>query len=532
MKKVLYHNGNIITMVDGQENPEALLVDNGRIKSVGKYADLKCGCEEYDLKGKTLLPGFIDGHSHLSMARLMPIIYAPPLGDVDSIDKLIVEMKEILDNRKIKKGKWLLVSGYDNRYFEGDRHPSRYDLDKVSKDIPIVLIHVCGHIGVLNSKAIEVAGINKDTITPKGGVIERDENTNEPLGRFEETAFFEVIKNKGVIPPVASIIKSIEEAMMEYASYGYTTIQDGQLREDVAKLYKLMGILGKLKLDVIGYPEAENGKSVSFENIKYKRHFRYGGVKLFLDGSPQGKTAWFTKPYKEPPKGEKEDYCGYPKYDDSTVEKIIERCVKKNWQVLTHANGDAAMDQLINAYSKIINKTNNKRDLRPVMIHAQTIREDQLDRLKEIGMMPSFFHDHVYFWGDYHLSSVLGEERGRRISPLSSAVKREIPFTIHHDTPVTPPNAIFALHNAVNRRTQSGKEIGPEYAVDIFTALKTLTVWGAYQYHEENIKGTLTVGKYADMIVLDKNPMEVNKDSIKDIKVVETIKEGKTVYKL
>ena len=164
------------------------------------------------------------------------------------------------------------------------------------------------------------------------------------------------------------------------------------------------------------------------------------------------------------------------------------------------------------------------------MVHCQTVREDQLDRMKEIGMMPTFFHDHVYLWGDVHLDSVLGPERGRRISPLASALERGIPFTLHQDTPVVAPNMILSLHHAVNRKTLSGRDIGPEFAISPLDALRAITIFGAYQIFEEDQKGSIEPGKLADFVILDKNPLDVPKETIKDIKVLQTIKRGEVVY--
>lgn len=188
-------------------------------------------------------------------------------------------------------------------------------------------------------------------------------------------------------------------------------------------------------------------------------------------------------------------------------------------------------DQFIRCYRQALKDTGNQTALRPVMIHAQTVREDQLDEMKELGIMPSFFHDHVFYWGDWHYESVLGPERASRISPLASAVKHGMPFTLHNDMAVTPINPIFNIHNAVNRVTRNGRVLGPEYCIDVMEAIRALTIYGAYQYFDEDIKGSLEVGKLADMVILDKNPLTVPKETIKDIKVMETIKEGVTIYR-
>jgi len=537
MKDTLYYNCNIITMEDtADENTSAVLVKNGKIAAVGRYEDLKGAADEIDLKGATMLPGFIDGHSHLIMAKMFSNFNPPPSGNISSLEDLITEGKKDLEKNPVKKGSWYVGWGYDNAFFENSAHPTRQDLDKISDTIPIAFTHASGHVGVLNTLGLKMADITKDTPNPEGGVIHKDPVTGEPTGLLEEKAFNDTLGKAGALKPsISQLMKGLDRAQDMYASYGYTTIQDGGVFKGLELIYKIMQVLGKLRLDVIGLPMIDGNekalKKVNSFNTDYKKHFRLGGAKLLLDGSPQAKTAWLTKPFYVVPKGYDKDYKGYPIYEDEKVFEYIKNCLKNDWQIFVHCNGDAASDQFINMYEKAVKETGIKKDFRPVMIHAQTVREDQLDKMKELGMMPSYFHDHTFYWGDYHLSSVLGPERGRRISPLKTTLERGIPFTMHQDTPVVTPNAIFAIHNAVNRITREGQSIGPEFRVDIMDALKAMTIWGAYQYHEEDKKGSIKVGKYADFVILDRNPLETPKEQLKDMKVLMTIKENKVVYK-
>jgi len=164
------------------------------------------------------------------------------------------------------------------------------------------------------------------------------------------------------------------------------------------------------------------------------------------------------------------------------------------------------------------------------MIHAQTVREDQLDEMKELGIIPSFFGMHTYYWGDWHRDSVLGPERAARISPAASALKRGMVYTQHHDAPVALPSSMMIISSQVNRTTRSGKVLGPEQRVSVMDALKSTTINAAYQHFEEKTKGSLEPGKLADFVVLDKNPLKVDPMAIKDIQIVETIKEGVSIY--
>jgi len=537
----IFYNGKIITVSEDLPIAEAVLARNGKIEAVGSSEEIlsmkKDGDKTVDLNGKAMLPGFIDSHSHISMAKLFPIFSAPPAGDIDSVEKLVEAAKEYLAAHPVKGKRWFLAEGYDNAAFADKKHPTKEDLDKISTTVPIAIIHVSGHLVVLNSLALKQAEITKDTPNPDGGVIRRDANTGEPNGVLEEKAMTDLLRKVGLklIPPISQIMDSIVEAQKYYARCGITTAQDGASSGIVIAFFKFMRVCGKLMIDICAYPTVEKTfrplRGIQSRNQKCKKHFKTAGAKIILDGSPQGKTAWFTKPYFEVPDGCPDTYCGYPYFKDSEkLCDIIKNCLVNGWQLLAHCNGDAAMDQYINMYKKAMEETGIKTDLRPVMVHAQTIREDQLDEMKKIGMLPTFFHDHVYYWGDYHFESVLGPERAVRISPLRSALDRGISFTMHQDTPVVPPNMILTIHNAVNRVTSGGRKLGEEYAVTVNEAIKAVTINGAYQYFDEDIKGSIEKGKLADFVILDKSPLDVPAEELKNIKVAATIKENNIIY--
>lgn len=538
MSSTLYHNGTILTMDPQNPTAAALLVREGKIAAVGEYSQLLAlrdrSTRLVDLGGKTLLPGFIDPHSHITMAKLFPRFAPPPVGDIDSIPKLMAALAGQLAQHPPKKGKWFVGMGYDNAVFPGGLHPTRQDLDAVSNEIPIVLLHVSGHVGVFNSPALAMAEITGDTRVD-GGVIHLDE-AGEPTGLLEEKALTSLMLGKAMVPALPQMLRSVREAQEWYAENGITTAQDGGATPAVKALYRLLGLTGGLKLDIYAYMMLDGGRKgldgVDSRRVRYRNHFRVAGAKLLLDGSPQAKTAWLTQPYHEVPPGQDPDYRGYPVYqDEEQVLDYYKDCLQNNWQVLCHCNGDAAGDQFLRLYRRAMEETGIRTPLRPVMIHAQTVREDQLDEMKELGVIPSFFHDHTYYWGDYHLASVLGPGRGERISPLASALDRGMPFTLHQDTPVVPPRMLWTIHHAVNRVTAGGQEIGPQFRIGVEEALRAVTLHGAYQCHEEDQKGSLTPGKLADLVVLDRNPLEADPATIKDIQVVETIKEGRTIYR-
>lgn len=262
----------------------------------------------------------------------------------------------------------------------------------------------------------------------------------------------------------------------------------------------------------------------------YKNHFRVNGAKLVLDGSPQAKTAWLSKPYYQPLEGMSASYCGYPAVDDEELHQWLKCCIKQQWQVHLHCNGDAASEQFLRVYEQVWQEEGCPNNRRPVMIHCQTVREDQLERMHQLGMTGTFFVGHIHYWGDLHYESVLGPERASQISPLRSAVQNGVNYTIHQDSPVTEPDMLHSIHVAVNRQTPKGRILGENQRLTVEEALKAATINAAYQYFEEDKKGSITPGKLADFVILDQNPLEIASEKIKDIKVQKTIKEGTVIY--
>lgn len=293
----------------------------------------------------------------------------------------------------------------------------------------------------------------------------------------------------------AKMLQNMQEA---YIANGITTVQDGGT--------DLMAQYGR-------------------QYAHYQNRLKIGGYKLILDGSPQGRSAWMSQPYVGGPEG----YCGYPWLPDDVVHNYLSTAVKEKRQILVHCNGDAASEQFITAYEKAFRENDCKEDLRPVMIHCQTVRDDQLDRMVRLSMLASIFVGHVWYWGDVHVKN-LGAERGNRISPVKSALEREAVVNFHQDTPVTKPDMLHSVWCAVNRISRSGNIIGKEQAVSVYEALRAVTINAAYQYFEEATKGSIEIGKRADLVILDRSPLEVEPIEIRNIQVLETIKDGRSIF--
>ena len=537
--RTLYYNGNVITMNEAQPKAEAILVEDGRIVAVGSSEALleqRATAHLMDLDGATVLPGFIDSHSHFAASYEFPRFDPSPVGKTDSVKDLIEQAKAYLEENPVKEGEWFVGMGYDHALFEGQLHPTKEDLDQISTEIPIVMINTSGWMCVVNSKVIEVLGLTKDMPVPEGGYIYHDATTGDLNGQFGDIAMRDVILDKMPAPGAETMIEAICRAERMYSSKGYTTVVDGSFEADMRPLLQVCTGAGLISLDVNTYSRVASENKQILEGVAtpeatYRTHFKIAGAKVILDGSPQIRTAWMTEPYFQPPEEGTEGYCGQGTFNDSRdIVALFKECMEKRWQLQMQCNGDAAIDQCLDAYEQALQETGLTEDLRPVLIHCQTIREDQLDRLQKLGIMPSFFHDHVYYWGDWYSDVVFGPERASRISPLASAAKRGMRFTMHQDCPVGPPNAMLMLDTAVNRRTRTGRPLGTEYAVDVMTALKAITIDAAYQCFDEKIKGSLESGKYGDMVILDRDPLTVPKETLRNIQVLATIKEGQIIY--
>lgn len=531
--EVIYYGGPILTMEHRNDVPEAVLVEKGIIKKTGTLKEAmdaaRSHVKKVNLEGRCLMPSFIDPHGHISMNGQMSL--CADLSDCKSFEDIITVMREYIEKNKLTEKNAAIGFGYDHNFLNEQAHPSKEVLDQASKDVPILILHVSGHLGCANSALLALSHTDKNTPDPQGGKFGRVEGTSEPDGYLEEAAMMAV--QASVTKRIKVDIRKMMRGMQQvYLENGITTAQDGATNAMGLKLLKLANLLGSLKIDVVAYPLLSDGGRKLFADNKsyagkYKKHLKLGGYKMLLDGSPQGRSAWMSEPYL----GGDPDYCGYPWLTDEEACTYARQAVDDGQQLLAHCNGDAASDQFLMAYEKALKESSNpeKYKLRPVMIHCQTVRCDQLDRMAEIQMIPSIFVGHVYYWGDIHMKN-FGAERGSHISPVKDALDRGLVINFHQDPPVTKPNMMHSVWCAVNRISREGKVIGADQKIDVYDALKAVTINGAYAYFEEDSKGSLKEGKRADMVILDRNPLETPSEELKEIKVMMTIKDGKVVY--
>ena len=568
---IIYHGGPILTMVRDGDRAQALAIKDGRILAVGTMAEVmakKGGHTRLiDLGGKSLMPGFFDPHSHvvLQSVKFATVNLDPvPIGKIGSIADIQDALRGRIKEKSIAPGGWMIGWGYDDTGIKEQRHPTRDDLDAVSTEHPILLMHISAHLMTGNSKLLEEIGITKDTKDPEGGVIQRKPGSTDPNGVLEENAMYLVLK-KLPMPTPEQAMGMLEKGLQRYAQAGITTAQDCASGKGTWRLLAAMAKAGKLPIDVNAWALYKGVDDATFDAIAAHKNdnsrLKLGGIKLVLDGSIQGYTGYLSRPYHVQPANTPltTDHChseeaetlfvspenktdtlaarpavidgyrGYPGMTQAQVDAWVRRCDDAGIQIQAHTNGDGATDMLIAAVKKA-RADKPRPDLRTTIVHAQTMREDQLDIAAEHGLTTSFFPIHVYFWGDRHRDLFLGPERAVRINPSRSALDRNIKITLHHDAPVAGIDMLAVAWTAVNRVTSGGKDLGPEERITPFEALRAITADAAWQNFEEDRKGTLEAGKLADLVVLSDDPLSIDPMKIRDIQILETIKEGQRIF--
>ncbi len=527
-------NGTVLTMNSDDEVAEAVLIEHDRIVAVGSREEIEArigsDTDVHDLEGRTLIPGFIDAHGHFPGSALVtqgPDLSSPPVGDVLSIDQIVQKLRA--HAAKTPKGEWVLGLSYDDTLVAEKRHPTRHDLDRASTDHPIVAMHVSGHLSTANSKALEIVGIDASTPDPPGGIIQRDAD-GEPTGVLEESAA-QKVNSAGMDFSAGDFFEMLTHAGAEYAAAGVTTAQSGLTPAFMVDALYYASKFGIVPFRLEVWPDQEMGLAIARGEVdpgKYATDdFAIGAVKIIGDGSIQGYTGYLSEPYHVPFKGD-EDYRGYPAMEREALAELVTTLHKADLRIAIHGNGDAAIDDIIFAVEQA-QKEHKRDDPRVVVIHAQMSRPDQLDRMRELGITPSFYVAHTYYWGDRHRDIFMGPERASRMSPTATAAKKGVPFTIHLDTPVVPMDPMLLVWSAVNRQSTSGAIIGPEERISPTAALRAVTIDAAWQIFQADDRGSIEVGKLADLVVLAENPVE-HPTRIREIAVDRTLVGGRTTF--
>ena len=532
----LYVGGSIVTMDPQNRVVEALAVDGDRIVSTGSRAELRAwaedaGAEVIDLDGRTIVPGFIDAHGHYPGAGLAAVfvdLNSPPIGSVESIENLVT----LLSQRAAEtpEGEWILGIGYDDTLMLEQRHPTRHDLDRASTRHPVGVLHISGHLGVANTAALEVSGISAETPDPQGGLIRREDDSRRPNGVLEETATQPITAR--LVPGFMDVLRMLERANELYLEQGVTTAQSGATAVGLVRLFDWASWLGLVPLRLIVWPTPAAADSLLAGELEAGQwnplRLRVGAVKIIADGSIQGYTGYLREPYRIPP-GDDPFYRGYPRIPRDELIERVQRYHGAGLQLAIHGNGDASIDDILDAI-ELAQAESPRADARHIVIHAQMTRDDQLDRMKRLGVLPSFFSLHTFYWGDRHRRIFMGPERAARMSPAKSAQARGVRFTIHCDTPVVPMEPLRLVWAAVNRKTRSDFTLGEAERISPMQALAAVTIDAAWQHFEEDVKGSLEPGKLADFVILSRSPLD-DPETIDEIEVIETVIGGRRVYR-
>ena len=534
----IYYGGDIITMEgDNATYAESIAIKDGKIVFVGSKVEAEKmkgdSTSMNDLQGKTLLPGFLDAHSHYFNSLLVANqckLYAPPSGSAKDVESIVSTLKAYAADRKIPKGEMIMGYGYDDNVMPKGRLLNRDDLDAAFPDNPVRIDHVSMHGCVLNSLAMKYYGYDANFKTPPGGICVRKPGTTEPYGLIMETAYLPVVEKTAPMTKEQEIAYS-KAGQMLYAETGITTAQDGATHKWQLDIIKRAADAGANIIDVVAYPFITDVDKTLTEYplsswLSYNNGFKIGGAKITIDGSPQGKTAYFTTPYLTGGPGGEKNWKGELTFPQEMVNQMVKKVYEMNVPLLLHCNGDGAIDAFLTAYEA----ANVTKPWNVTTIHSQFMRKDQMAKFVKYNVRPSFYTLHTYYFYEAHEKN-RGFAQAQYISPIKDAIKAGMKPTNHTDFVVAPLDQLFMLWSAVNRISRGGAKVGVDQCLTPYEGLQAMTINVAAQYGEADRKGSLQVGKLADLVILDKNPIKVEPLSLKDIKVMETIKEGKSIYK-
>ena len=532
----VFINGDILTMDANNTVVEALSARGELIEALGTTQDIMALAQDdtqvIDLRGQTVLPGFIDAHGHFPGAGMSVVaadLNSPPIGDKTTMAQVMAAVAEQAANKAA--GEWVSGFGYDDTLLAEKRHPTRAELDAVSTEHPISILHVSGHMLVANSMALAAAGIDATTQDPEGGVIGRREGSREPNGLLEETARVGMLELMQDIN-FADSYGLFKAAANEYSAMGVTTAQSGGASPELAMGLSLFSKLGVVNQRLVVFPFYENFAdalvSGEYQPEDYNSDkLQMAAIKLVADGSIQGFTGYLGAPYHTPYQND-ETYRGYPTIARERLFEQVEFLHRAGYQLAIHGNGDQSIEDILDAF-EAAQQVHPVADPRMILIHSQMAREDQVARMKDLGVTPSFFSAHTYYWGDRHRDIFMGPERAAAISPAKWAQQYNVRFTSHLDTPVVPMQPLQAVWSQVHRMTHGGYVLGPQQRIDVISALRAVTIDAAWQIFQEDNRGSLEVGKYADLVVLSGSPL-ANPMAMRELQVQRTVIGGATVY--
>ncbi len=522
--ELILHNANIYTSNPNFPKSQAIAINNGEIVAVGTDSDILhlAGSKtlKVDIGGKTITPGFIDAHSHPASSGY------EHLKSVDCDLRSISKIQDAIQQAASEKppGEWILGFKYDDTKTAEKRYITRYDLDQITDAHPISIRHRGGHTAYVNSMALKMAKIDRNTPDPKGGQIVRDEN-GEPTGLLKENAVdlvYVLIPDNQTEQDQQEGVKIISEML---SKSGITSVTDAYGLQSDLKAYRNAFAAGDLKTRIycmIAYYEIDDMISQGLKTGDGDNWIRIGGMKLTCDGSISERTARLSEPYI----GRPDDY-GIIVMDEEELYEYAIKAQRANWQIGIHANGDVGIDKSLNVFERV-QKEHSRQDPRFRLEHCTVINQELIKRIKNLNAIPCPFSTYVYFHGEKMIH--YGQERLENMFAVKSFLDAEINVTQTSDYPPGPFEPMMAIQSSVTRMDMSGNTWGASQKISVEDAIKVGTINGAYASYEEHIKGSLEIGKLADLVVLDKDPTEVDPSTIIDIKIERTMVDGKWVY--
>jgi len=535
--RTLYHNGRIVTCDPENRVVEALAVSDGRIAAVGAAAQVAPfdgpQTVRVDLRGRTMLPGFIDPHGHFPETGINALyrvdLAAPPLGSCATLAEGLASLAERA--ARTAPGRWIIGTRFDQTALGEGRFPLRAELDAISTAHPILVVHISGHALAANAPALAHRGVDTATPDPPGGRIGRD-GSGALTGLLEGLPAMGPLCDTGFDIDATRFRAGFAAAAEEYLAQGVTLAQNAWASAENLRDFSAIAAAGDAEIDVVVLPAAEVEPALSQGalNLEWPENdrIRLGPRKLFADGAFQIQTAYLTQPYHRPLDGDP-SHRGYPLMPKAQLAQEVARLHAAGFQIHLHANGDAAGDDALDALAAALARW-PRADHRHTLIHCQTLRDDQLARMAELGVSASFFPAHIYYWGERHREVFLGETRAARISPLRSALARGLRFTIHNDAGVTPTRPLHLIWCAACRRTAAGRVLGEEQRISPLQALRAHTIDAAWQVFLEHERGSLEPGKRADLAIVSGDPLG-DPEALRDMAVDETIVAGEVRYR-
>jgi predicted amidohydrolase YtcJ len=529
--RMIFINGSVITVDKDDRICEAVAIDGNRIIGVGSSRGIKtfAGPETLivDLGGRSLLPGFVDAHCHAGIYGT--IRFQIPCGSKDA--QSIKEIKQAVALRAASTppGGWILGRGYNHLTLKERRHPTRWDLDEVAPGHKVFLTRTCGHIAVANSRVLNEFGIDRHTPDPEGGRIERD-SQGEPTGLLYEQAMLQI--RMQTLPSADDLTKGMKLMNRDFLSLGITSVHDASgLNPEEIRIFQ-RGVTGgwiqvRLYLmfrssgpsNQLGEIYLKSGILTGFGNEK----LRLGPYKLMLDGAGSGGSAGMRVPYPHKPS----DY-GILYMNQDELDRKVLKAHQACYQVAIHAIGDQAIEMALLSFEKAL-KQHPRKDHRHRIEHCGFLDDSLIDKIHELDVIPVLGLPFLYELGDTYIE-IYGQDRLKRVYPLRSLVDRGIKTALSSDAPVIEPNPMHGIYAAITHRTKTGKMIAPEERVNILQAIRAYTFLGAYASFEEDIKGSIEVGKLADLIVLSRNILECPQEDIPKTSVDLTMVDGVVVY--